>query len=556
MFEWIFICGIFFAFYNAWGIGANDCANSFATSVGSGVLTLKKAVIIASIFEFLGAVLMGSHVTDMVRKKIVEIDIFKSNPGALMFGMLCADLSSAIWLTVATYFKLPVSTTHSIIGAIVGFSLAFGGSDAVNWNKIGLVVASWIASPFIAGIFSLCTFYLLNRFCFQKKDSFRRITFLFPGITFFTFFINSLFIIYKGSPQLELDELPFWQCFVISSGISIVTAIISKYVYLPYAIRKIKKNNENNNDSNLESQNDSNIESQNDSNIESQNTIILRELEDNESVVDESSLVRRTKSYLESNIGDNGNNLNIEEFKNSNENSEENSNENSKENSEELYNNFEYDKSKNINDNILRSRKYVKKLEELKKQKEIETHHKNADLIDKDSEQLCHWIQIITACFSSFAHGSNDVANAIAPLATIYHIYRYNEITKKADIPIWILVLGGLGIVIGLATWGYKIIDRIGKEITKISASRGFIIELSAALTVIIASRSEIPVSTTHCQVGSIVGCGLVGGNKNIKWSLLKNIVMSWVITLPVTGLLSAGLFSYGYYSPNELNQI
>ena len=143
-----------------------------------------------------------------------------------------------------------------------------------------------------------------------------------------------------------------------------------------------------------------------------------------------------------------------------------------------------------------------------------------------------------------------------SPLATIYHIYRYNEITKKADIPIWILVLGGIGIVVGLATWGYKIIDRIGKEITKISASRGFIIELSAALTVIIASRSEIPVSTTHCQVGSIVGCGLVGGNKNIKWSLLKNIVMSWIITLPVTGLLSAGFLSYGYYSPNELNQI
>ena len=136
MYQWIFVCGICFAFYNAWGIGANDCANSFATSVGSKVLTLRNAVIIASIFEFSGAVLMGSHVTDMVRKKIVSRDIFENNPGALMFGMLCADLSSAIWLTVATYFKLPVSTTHSIIGAIVGFSLAYNGADAVNWIKL------------------------------------------------------------------------------------------------------------------------------------------------------------------------------------------------------------------------------------------------------------------------------------------------------------------------------------------------------------------------------------------------------------------------------------
>ena len=170
----------------------------------------------------------------------------------------------------------------------------------------------------------------------------------------------------------------------------------------------------------------------------------------------------------------------------------------------------------------------------------------------KIQKKLCNWIQIITACFSSFAHGSNDVANAIAPLATIYHIYRYESITKKTNVPIWILLIGGFGIVVGLATWGYKIINRMGKEITKISASRGFIIELSAALTVIIASRAEIPVSTTHCQVGSIVGCGLVGGKKNIQWSLLKNIVMSWIITLPVTGFLSAGLFSYGYYAPSN----
>ena len=168
MYSWILGFGVLFSLYNGWGGGANDCANSFATSVGAKVLTLKKAVLIASVFEFGGAVLLGSHVTDFVRKKIVAVDIFEDNPGALMFGMLCADLSSALWLTFATYYKYPVSTTHSIIGAIIGFSLAYGGNDAVNWEKIGLIILSWLASPLIAGIFSFSIFSLLKRDLFSN----------------------------------------------------------------------------------------------------------------------------------------------------------------------------------------------------------------------------------------------------------------------------------------------------------------------------------------------------------------------------------------------------
>jgi sodium-dependent phosphate transporter len=204
---------------------------------------------------------------------------------------------------------------------------------------------------------------------------------------------------------------------------------------------------------------------------------------------------------------------------------------------------FKYDNSNSIDNNILKLNDHIAKLKDIRYENDIQIHHENADIINPEADKLCSWIQIITACFSSFAHGSNDVANAIAPLATIYHIYKYDSITTKTDVPIWILLIGAIGIVIGLSTWGYKIINRMGNEITKISPSRGFIIELSAALTVIIASRAELPVSTTHCQVGSIVGCGLVGGRKNIKWKLLKNIVFSWLITLPITGILSATLF-------------
>ena len=502
MYEWIFICGIIFAFYNAWGIGANDCANSFATSVGAKVLTLKQAVLIAAVFEFCGAVFMGSHVTSTVRKKIVDIDIFENNPGALMYGMLCADLSSAIWLTIATYFKLPVSTTHSIIGAIVGFSLAFGGRDAVNWKKIWLVIASWVASPVLAGIFAGILFYVINRFVFQSSHSYQRTLHIFPILTFFTFFINSLFIIYKGSPQLDLDETELWVAMLSSISIGLGTALASHFFYLPYIKRRLENVTE-----------------------EEENTENGPSAEDE--TQEDGEPGNKTESYLEA-VNDAQTEINNKSFR--------------------------YNPEVGITENIKNSKELVKKLEEKHYEDNLEKLYENSGDIDKKSDKLCSWVQIITACFSSFAHGSNDVANAVAPLATIYHIYQNDSISKKSDVPIWVLVLGGIGIVVGLSTWGYKIIDRIGRELTKISPSRGFIIELSAALTIIIASRAEIPVSTTHCQMGSVVGCGLVGGIKNIKWGILKKIVFSWLITLPITGFLSAGLFSYGYYSPGDVD--
>ena len=531
MYLWIFIVGILFSFYNSWGIGANDCANSFATSVGAKVLNLRQAVLIAAIFEFSGAVFMGSHVTDTVRKKIVNQSIFEDEPGALMYGMLCANLSAAIWLTVATYFKYPVSTTHSIIGSIIGFSLAYAGADAVKWEMVGFIVLSWILSPLLAGIFSSVFFFLINRFIFNSSRPFENTMKLFPGLTFFTFFINVLFIIYKGSPQLELDELPLWIALLSSILIGGFTAVLAQFLYLPYVKKKILKNEEerNNNENSQE------------------NVIDIDDECDNSDDID-----KRTDSYKvaidnttdESNTDDICNNLSDE---NNSKTVEENANNNDDECNK---NEVKFDTSLSIDENIKRGKEYITYLEDKKLDDQIEELHQNAHIIEPKSDELCSWLQIITACFSSFAHGSNDVANSVAPLATIYYIYKYHEVTKKADVPIWILILGGVGIVVGLATWGYKIINRMGREITKISASRGFIIELAAALTVIIASRAEMPVSTTHCQVGSVVGCGLVAGRKNIQWKLIKGILFSWLITLPFAGLLSAGLFSYGYYSP------
>jgi len=499
MYTWIFVSGILFAFYNAWGGGANDCANSFATAVGSKTLTLKQAVIVASVFEFCGAVLMGSHVTDAVRKNIVSEDLFTDNPGALMFGMLCADLASALWLTFATYVKWPVSTTHSIIGAIIGFSLAYGGADGINWNKVGLIVASWFASPLIAGLFSITIFTLVKKFVFDTVNPYERTARIFPVLTFITFFINTLFIIYKGSPQLDLDEMPIGDSIGISFGFATGTGLIAWFFYVPYAKRKVERAN--------------------------RPEIELGEIGE---VEDDS----RTGSYT--------NAIAIENTVT----------ESSTDEQEGSRHSVDSDES----DTIEYHQNRVKELQKEKDNSLIEKLHENAYKIDEKSDQLCSWLQIFTSCFSSFAHGSNDVANAVAPLATIFSIYQYNEVMEETEVPIWVLVLGGAGIVLGLATWGYKIIDRIGRELTKVSPSRGFIIELSAAITVIIASRTELPVSTTHCQVGSVVGCGLSGGKQNVQWKLLKGILWSWFITVPVTGFLSAALFSYGYFAPSPFS--
>jgi len=489
MYTWIFVTGILFTFYNAWGGGANDCANSFATAVGSKTLTLKQAVIIASIFEFLGAFLMGSQVTNTVRKKIIDIDIYEDNPGALMFGMLCANLSSAIWLTVATYAKWPVSTTQSIIGAIIGFSLAYQGPESIVWNKVGYIVLSWILSPLIAGLLSIIFFTLIKKYVFESNNSYKRTEKIFPILTFITFFINSLFIIYKGSPQLDLDDMPIWQCILISLCIGLFTSVISWFFYLPYAKRKMHL-------------------------IESKQDNIEMELKHENIEMEQNQINIRTFSY-----------------------------------------NHALNENENVNTIDKNINYYKEKLQELINHKEtitINKLHDNAYEIDPKSDKLCSWLQIFTSCFSSFSHGSNDVANAIAPLATIYSIYQTNTISDNSPVPIWILALGGAGIILGLSTWGYKIINRIGRELTKISPSRGFIIELAAATTIIIASRAEIPISTTHCQIGSVVGCGLSNGLKNIQWKLFKGILWSWFITLPITGLLSASLFSYGYYAPSE----
>jgi phosphate/sulfate permease len=418
---WILIVGSISAFATSMTIGANDVANSFATSIGSKVLTLKQAIVIAAIFEFCGAFFMGSHVTDTIRKGIVDVDVFDNDSESLALGMLCASIATGLWLAVATYFKAPVSTTHSTVGAVLGFALVYAGVNAIKWEKIALIVLSWFASPTISGLLSISIFSVIKHYSLRSTRPIKRALQLMPFMVCFTIAVNIFFIIYKGTPELGLKDLD------IGKGIG--------YACIGGAIAGIL-------------------------------TFVGIEL------------------FIKRNI-DNWDK------------------ENSKFNKE--------------SDRIV--------------------------IYDVRIEKLFSYLQIFTACLSAFAHGSNDVANGIAPYTTILNIYNEGDLGASSPVPLWVLASGGGGIALGLALFGRGVIDRMGKELADITPSRGFAMELSASLSVVTASRAGVPVSTTHCQVGSIVGTALSDGKKNVDWKILRGIVFSWFITLPITAGFSALLF-------------
>lgn len=389
-------------FYMAWTIGANDVANAMGTSVGSKALTLKQAVLIAAIFEFAGAVLVGSSVTNTIRKGMIDPSLFSQNPEILMFGMLAALLAAAVWLQLATHWGLPVSTTHSIIGAVVGFALVAVGSSGINWGKVLQIVASWLISPLMGALIAWAMFVFIRNKILESVHPLLAVKKYTPYLVFILFSILTLSMVYKGLKNLKLD-LDIYEAI----GVSLVSGLIFSII-----------------------------------------------------------------SHL-----------------------------------------------------------YVKKTETKLHQKFTHELH----LV----EAIFRKLQIVTACYMAFAHGANDVANSIGPVAAIFSIISSHTVSMEVDVPIWILVLGGLGIIIGLATWGYKVIETIGKKITEMTPSRGFSAEFGAATTVLVCSKMGLPISTTHTLVGAVIGIGMARGLASLNFKVVGHIALSWIITLPVAGVLS-----------------
>jgi len=402
--------------YMAWAIGANDVANAMGTSVGSRALTIRQAVIVAAFFEFAGAYLVGGHVTDTVRKGMIDISVVSEHQDLLMFGMLAALASSATLLVVATYFGLPVSTTHSIVGSIVGFGTVGFGADAVAWGTVTKIVLSWVSSPLMGGVLAFGLFRLISALILDREKPLEEARRYLPFFFFLVFFIIGLVTLFKGLKNLHLD-FDFAQATLLSVGLGAVGAAFGWWV-----VRRIHE------------------PVASDDNGEAAGPL------------DQSSVFRKV-------------------------------------------------------------------------------------------ERVFVLLQIMTACALAFAHGSNDVANAIGPLAAIVSVVQGVDLATKAPVAPWMLMVGGVGILIGLGTWGYRVMETVGRKITELTPSRGFAAELAAAGTIVLASRTGIPVSTTHILVGAVLGVGLARGIGALDLGVAARIMASWIATLPIAAGMSIGFF-------------
>lgn len=425
----VMVMAALIAAYMAWNIGANDVANAMGTSVGSGALTLKRAIVVAAIFEFAGAVFFGSHVTDTIRKGVLDFGdqgFSYELSQNLMYGFMGALLAAAIWLTIATKYGLPVSTTHSIVGGVIGMGL-FIQVDSVNWGKVLEIVMSWIISPLLGGFIAYFSFNLIKRVIMNHEDPVERTRKIAPLLALPTFFVLGLALQFKG--------LKGFYANLDAKG------IIVKSHWLP-----------------------------------PKDGTTFNPLVEGAWIPINSLLVALSIGIMASTV---------------------------------LW---------------LILRRYEFKEEGY-----------------AGVEQVFIWLQIITACYVAFAHGANDVANAIGPMAAIYDIATSANgtlSTEQVEVPIGLLLLGGAGITIGVATWGYKVMDTIGKKITHITPSRGFAAEFGAATTVLIFSMPflAVPISTTHTLVGAVVGVGMAGGASAVDFRVFWKIAASWVASLPVAG--------------------
>ena len=498
---WIVLFGGLFSFIASMGIGANDVANSFATSIGAKSLTIKQAVILACIFETLGAILMGSHVSETIRKGIADYKCFENDPYSLAYGNMWVCFSVASWLFTASYFELPVSTTHSCIGGMIGMTIAIKGSDCVIWYKtkdtfpyvggVSGMIISWFVSPLLSGIISSCLYYITRLLILRKKYEDKYIYYAFPLLISTTILLNSFFIFYKGAKGLGLHKISLDIILSISFGLAILSGLISLPI-LPKIYKRIQ-NKFNNNDL-IDNDNHNDNDNDNENNVEIQ--VINNNIENNE--------------------------ITIFDKKN-------------------IFKNIDINKFDKIEDDQIEI---------------VNNIHNNAEKYDDRTEEFFKSLQIFSAITAAFSHGANDVANAIGPFAAILTIYIEGDVRKNSVMDnnaYWILSIGGVGISIGLLLYGYRIMRAIGIKLCKITPSRGTIIELSAALVIIFGSRLKIPLSTTHCQVGATVGVGLLEDTnkcRGINCKVFYKTAIGWVITCIIVGLTSALLISQGAYAP------
>ncbi|KAB1257763.1 Sodium-dependent phosphate transporter 2 [Camelus dromedarius] len=633
---WMVILGFIIAFILAFSVGANDVANSFGTAVGSGVVTLRQACILASIFETTGSVLLGAKVGETIRKGIIDVNLYNDTVETLMAGEVSAMVGSAVWQLIASFLRLPISGTHCIVGSTIGFSLVAIGTKGVQWMELVKIVASWFISPLLSGFMSGVLFVLIRMFILKKEDPVPNGLRALPVFYAATIAINVFSIMYTGAPVLGL-VLPMWAIALISFGVALLFALFVWLFVCPWMRRKIAGKLQK--EGALSRVSDESLHK-----IQEVESPVFKELPG--AKANDDSTVPLTGSAVESGTSEGtstghhpratyGRALSMTH---------------GAAKSPVSNGTFGFDgpargdghvyhtvhKDSGLYKDLLhrihderpgqdggprllrRNNSYTCYTAAICGLPGLATLRADAPAAPEDSEKLVAdavayskkrcattatpatatpWprpdrgrggrrgdeaggraggprraargtrptrrrrrrtsprsTSCSTSCRSSpplrsFAHGGNDVSNAIGPLVALWLIYEQGVVLQESVTPVWLLFYGGVGICTGLWVWGRRVIQTMGKDLTPITPSSGFTIELASAFTVVIASNIGLPVSTTHCKVGSVVAVGWIRSRKAVDWRLFRNIFVAWFVTVPVAGLFSAAIMALLVYA-------
>ncbi|KAM9392093.1 sodium-dependent phosphate transporter 1-A isoform 1-T2 [Pholidichthys leucotaenia] len=604
---WMLVIGFIIAFILAFSVGANDVANSFGTAVGSGVVTLRQACILATIFETVGSVLLGAKVSETIRQGIIDVKMYNGSEHVLMAGSISAMCGSAVWQLAASFLKLPISGTHCIVGATIGFSMVARGHQGVKWMELLRIVASWFLSPVLSGIMSGILFCFVRKFILNKDDPVPNGLRALPVFYAITMGINLFSIMFTGAPLLGFDRVPWWGTLCISLGCAIVTALVVWFIVCPHLKKKIKRevasapcetplvekmtsrkppqaeepsvpnepqpqtppaahqkvafklggSEETDLDNNDTETKDLDIASGLNGTV---GPMVITDPHSGRShtIHKDSGLYKDLLHKLHmAKVGDCIGDSDTEERPLRRNNSytsytmaiygipgdprykdqDVGSQRRSRVDSYSSYSSVMTTGSPAPDGSVTQEAAAELDLEE----DELEVDQPAVAL-------LFQFLQILTACFGSFAHGGNDVSNAIGPLVALWLLYESGSVLSSSPTPIWLLLYGGVGICLGLWVWGRRVIQTMGKDLTPITPSSGFSIELASATTVVVASNIGLPVSTTHCKVGSVVAVGWLRSRKSVDWRLFRNIFIAWFVTVPISGLISAAIMALFIY--------
>lgn len=519
-FLWILVVGFILAFFLAFGVGANDVANSFGTSVGAKVLTLRQACILATIFEILGAVLIGYKVSDTVRKGILDVTMYEDSPKDLMLGNLAALGGSAIWNILATAFSLPISGTHSIVGAVVGFSLVARGLRGIHWWELGKIVLSWFVSPVLSGFISVLLYLLIQFLILRKEKPLEPGLRSLPFFYGFTLFVNVFSVVHDGPHLLRFDLIPWWGAMIVAVSVAVISMLVVWFFVVPRLRVTIERALSRDTD------NDRITMTEIAQATKDQTKTLTYSFSPSDPVSDDVIDTDGSRKMSEVNMLNGGRPAATVEV---------------------ISGRLQHNDVPNLRPHPHPHHPPHKRLSLVMIEEAalaVPPCKENQDDDKPETAKLFSFLQVLTAIFGSFAHGGNDVSNAIGPLVALWMIYFDGNVFQNSETPIFILLYGGVGISLGLWIWGRRVIQTLGEDLTKVTPSNGFTIEIGAASTVLLASKVGIPISTTHCKVGSIVFVGWVRSRKGVDWGLFRNIILAWLLTLPVTGGLTAAITS------------